>query len=176
MSLCLCCPWIILCPFALPQAEFSELNLAAYVTGGCMVDMQVMRNGTKVVRWVVPTFLENWVFWRDLRASRMISGSSWYLKENSYDDLEVSQKRWKVWFDTSGFVPGLNCKLCHLVIASSPDPSSLIFRFFLVLHLLIKERWLIFISVHLCLLFYQPSFTVNSALHSLVYLCRSWCL
>ncbi|XP_074864230.1 synapsin-3 isoform X3 [Carettochelys insculpta] len=31
------------------QAEFSELNLAAYVTGGCMVDMQVMRNGTKVV-------------------------------------------------------------------------------------------------------------------------------
>ncbi|NXH18994.1 SYN3 protein, partial [Bucco capensis] len=32
------------------QAEFSELNLAAYVTGGCMVDMQVMRNGTKVVR------------------------------------------------------------------------------------------------------------------------------
>lgn len=32
------------------QAEFSELNLAAYVTGGCMVDMQVVRNGTKVVR------------------------------------------------------------------------------------------------------------------------------
>ncbi|NXX80930.1 SYN3 protein, partial [Urocolius indicus] len=32
------------------QAEFSELNLAAYATGGCMVDMQVMRNGTKVVR------------------------------------------------------------------------------------------------------------------------------
>ncbi|RMC03068.1 hypothetical protein DUI87_20261 [Hirundo rustica rustica] len=32
------------------QAEFSELNLAAYVMGGCMVDMQVMRNGTKVVR------------------------------------------------------------------------------------------------------------------------------
>ncbi|KAJ8791618.1 hypothetical protein J1605_020340, partial [Eschrichtius robustus] len=31
------------------QAEFSELNLAAYVTGGCMVDMQVVRNGTKVV-------------------------------------------------------------------------------------------------------------------------------
>ncbi|KAL6036465.1 hypothetical protein STEG23_034176, partial [Scotinomys teguina] len=31
------------------QAEFSELNLAAYVTGGCMVDMQVMRNGTKIV-------------------------------------------------------------------------------------------------------------------------------
>lgn len=35
---------------SLLQAEFSELNLAAYVTGGCMVDMQVVRNGTKVVR------------------------------------------------------------------------------------------------------------------------------
>ncbi|NXN16775.1 SYN3 protein, partial [Indicator maculatus] len=39
------------------QAEFSELNLAAYVTGGCMVDMQVMRNGTKVVRSFKPDFV-----------------------------------------------------------------------------------------------------------------------
>ncbi|XP_036107871.1 synapsin-3 isoform X1 [Molossus molossus] len=39
------------------QAEFSELNLAAYVTGGCMVDMQVVRNGTKVVRSFKPDFL-----------------------------------------------------------------------------------------------------------------------
>ncbi|XP_077024758.1 synapsin-3 [Tamandua tetradactyla] len=39
------------------QAEFSELNLAAYVTGGCMVDMQVMRNGTKVARSFKPDFL-----------------------------------------------------------------------------------------------------------------------
>nr|XP_055110428.1 synapsin-3 isoform X1 [Symphalangus syndactylus]XP_055110429.1 synapsin-3 isoform X1 [Symphalangus syndactylus]XP_055110430.1 synapsin-3 isoform X1 [Symphalangus syndactylus] len=40
------------------QAEFSELNLAAYVTGGCMVDMQVMRNGTKVVsRSFKPDFI-----------------------------------------------------------------------------------------------------------------------
>ncbi|KAK2539591.1 hypothetical protein Q9233_001631 [Columba guinea] len=38
-------------------AEFSELNLAAYVTGGCMVDMQVMRNGTKVVRSFKPDFV-----------------------------------------------------------------------------------------------------------------------
>ncbi|XP_021409624.2 synapsin-3 [Lonchura striata] len=39
------------------QAEFSELNLAAYVVGGCMVDMQVMRNGTKVVRSFKPDFV-----------------------------------------------------------------------------------------------------------------------
>ncbi|KAM9312564.1 synapsin-3 isoform 2-T2 [Gastrophryne carolinensis] len=39
------------------QAEFSELNLAAYVNGGCMVDMQVMRNGTKVVRSFKPDFV-----------------------------------------------------------------------------------------------------------------------
>uniref|UniRef100_A0A8D0FH37 Synapsin III n=1 Tax=Strix occidentalis caurina TaxID=311401 RepID=A0A8D0FH37_STROC len=39
------------------QAEFSELNLAAYVTGGCMVDMQVMRNGTKVARSFKPDFV-----------------------------------------------------------------------------------------------------------------------
>ncbi|XP_004589622.2 synapsin-3 [Ochotona princeps] len=39
------------------QAEFSELNLAAYVTGGCVVDMQVVRNGTKVVRSFKPDFI-----------------------------------------------------------------------------------------------------------------------
>ncbi|MBZ3871159.1 Synapsin-3 [Sciurus carolinensis] len=39
------------------QVEFSELNLAAYVTGGCMVDMQVVRNGTKVVRSFKPDFI-----------------------------------------------------------------------------------------------------------------------
>ncbi|XP_019583980.2 synapsin-3 [Rhinolophus sinicus] len=39
------------------QAEFSELNLAAYVTGGCMVDIQVMRSGTKVVRSFKPDFI-----------------------------------------------------------------------------------------------------------------------
>uniref|UniRef100_A0A2K5DIQ0 Synapsin III n=1 Tax=Aotus nancymaae TaxID=37293 RepID=A0A2K5DIQ0_AOTNA len=40
------------------QAEFSELNLAAYVTGGCMVDMQIVRNGTKVVsRSFKPDFI-----------------------------------------------------------------------------------------------------------------------
>ncbi|XP_038612178.1 synapsin-3 [Tachyglossus aculeatus] len=39
------------------QAEFSELNLAAYVTGGCMVDMQVIRNGTKVVKSFKPDFV-----------------------------------------------------------------------------------------------------------------------
>ncbi|RXN00444.1 Synapsin-3 [Acipenser ruthenus] len=36
------------------QAEFSEINLAAYVNGGCMVDMQLVRNGTKVVRSFKP--------------------------------------------------------------------------------------------------------------------------
>ncbi|XP_066489481.1 synapsin-3 isoform X1 [Tiliqua scincoides] len=39
------------------QAEFSELNLAAYATAGCMVDMQVIRNGTKVVRSFKPDFV-----------------------------------------------------------------------------------------------------------------------
>ncbi|XP_060101534.1 synapsin-3 isoform X1 [Heteronotia binoei] len=39
------------------QAEFSELNLAAYVSAGCMVDMQVIRNGSKVVRSFKPDFV-----------------------------------------------------------------------------------------------------------------------
>ncbi|KAM4676183.1 synapsin-3 [Discoglossus pictus] len=39
------------------QAEFCELNLASYVNGGCMVDMQVVRNGTKVVRSFKPDFV-----------------------------------------------------------------------------------------------------------------------
>ena len=32
------------------QAEFREINLAAYTESGTVVDIQVMRNGTKVVR------------------------------------------------------------------------------------------------------------------------------
>ncbi|XP_015283068.1 PREDICTED: synapsin-3 isoform X1 [Gekko japonicus] len=39
------------------QAEFSELNLASYVSAGCMVDMQVIRNGSKVVRSFKPDFV-----------------------------------------------------------------------------------------------------------------------
>ncbi|XP_078465784.1 synapsin-3-like isoform X1 [Lampetra fluviatilis] len=39
------------------QAEFSEINLAAYTETGCMVDMQLMRNGTKVVRSFKPDFV-----------------------------------------------------------------------------------------------------------------------
>ncbi|KAI4802951.1 hypothetical protein KUCAC02_006518, partial [Chaenocephalus aceratus] len=31
------------------QAEFSEMNLASYVTSGCMVDMQVNKGGTRVI-------------------------------------------------------------------------------------------------------------------------------
>ncbi|XP_041071827.1 synapsin-3-like [Carcharodon carcharias] len=41
----------------LEQAEFSELNLAAYVNGGCMIDMRLIRNGTKVVRSFKPDFV-----------------------------------------------------------------------------------------------------------------------
>uniref|UniRef100_A0A4W3JZJ8 Synapsin III n=1 Tax=Callorhinchus milii TaxID=7868 RepID=A0A4W3JZJ8_CALMI len=40
-----------------PQAEFSELNLAAYVNAGCMIDMQLFRNGTRVVRSFKPDFV-----------------------------------------------------------------------------------------------------------------------
>lgn len=32
------------------QASFSEINLAAYSQSGTVIDMQVLRNGTKVVR------------------------------------------------------------------------------------------------------------------------------
>ncbi|XP_008314183.1 synapsin-3 [Cynoglossus semilaevis] len=39
------------------QAEFSEINLASYVTSGCMVDMQVNKGGTKVVRSIKPDFV-----------------------------------------------------------------------------------------------------------------------
>ncbi|XP_069012694.1 synapsin-3 [Embiotoca jacksoni] len=39
------------------QAEFSEINLASYVNSGCMVDMQVNKSGTKVVRSFKPDFV-----------------------------------------------------------------------------------------------------------------------
>ncbi|XP_021341161.1 synapsin-like isoform X1 [Mizuhopecten yessoensis] len=39
------------------QAEFSELNLASYTDTGTMVDIQILRNGTKVVRSFKPDFL-----------------------------------------------------------------------------------------------------------------------
>ncbi|XP_071057931.1 synapsin-3 isoform X2 [Pseudochaenichthys georgianus] len=39
------------------QAEFSEMNLASYVTSGCMVDMQVNKGGTRVVRSFKPDFV-----------------------------------------------------------------------------------------------------------------------
>ncbi|KAL4225801.1 hypothetical protein ACF0H5_013791 [Mactra antiquata] len=39
------------------QAEFSEINLASYSDTGTMVDIQVTRQGTKVVRSFKPDFL-----------------------------------------------------------------------------------------------------------------------
>ncbi|XP_026996568.1 synapsin-2b [Tachysurus fulvidraco] len=39
------------------QAEFSEINLVAHTNGTCSVDMQVIRNGTKVVRSFKPDFV-----------------------------------------------------------------------------------------------------------------------
>ncbi|XP_036376399.1 synapsin-3 [Megalops cyprinoides] len=39
------------------QAEFSEINLASYVNGGCVIDMQAMRGGTRVVRSFKPDFI-----------------------------------------------------------------------------------------------------------------------
>ncbi|XP_077058726.1 synapsin-2b [Siphateles boraxobius] len=39
------------------QAEFSELNLVAHANGSCSVDMQVIRNGTRVVRSFKPDFV-----------------------------------------------------------------------------------------------------------------------
>ncbi|XP_051873312.1 LOW QUALITY PROTEIN: synapsin-2b [Pristis pectinata] len=39
------------------QAEFAEINLIAQADGTCMVDMQVFRNGTKVVRSFKPDFI-----------------------------------------------------------------------------------------------------------------------
>ncbi|XP_061839617.1 synapsin-3 [Nerophis lumbriciformis] len=39
------------------QAEFSEINLASYVTSGCMVDLQGSKAGTKVLRSVKPDFV-----------------------------------------------------------------------------------------------------------------------
>uniref|UniRef100_A0A3B5L0V8 Uncharacterized protein n=1 Tax=Xiphophorus couchianus TaxID=32473 RepID=A0A3B5L0V8_9TELE len=39
------------------QAEFSEINLASYVNSGCMVDMQVNKGGSKVVRSFKPDFV-----------------------------------------------------------------------------------------------------------------------
>ncbi|XP_071751335.2 synapsin-2b [Centroberyx gerrardi] len=39
------------------QAEFSEINLVSHSNGTCNVDMQVIRNGTKVVRSFRPDFV-----------------------------------------------------------------------------------------------------------------------
>uniref|UniRef100_A0A4W5RFV3 Synapsin III n=1 Tax=Hucho hucho TaxID=62062 RepID=A0A4W5RFV3_9TELE len=39
------------------QAEFSEINLASYMNTGCMIDMQAIRGGTKVVRSFKPDFV-----------------------------------------------------------------------------------------------------------------------
>ncbi|XP_036415235.1 synapsin-2b [Colossoma macropomum] len=39
------------------QAEFSEINLVSHANGTCSVDMQVIRNGTKVVRSFKPDFV-----------------------------------------------------------------------------------------------------------------------
>ncbi|XP_067287058.1 synapsin-2b isoform X2 [Pseudorasbora parva] len=39
------------------QAEFSEINLVAHANGTCSVDMQVIRNGTRVVRSFKPDFV-----------------------------------------------------------------------------------------------------------------------
>ena len=36
--------------FSALQAEFSEINIIAHANGSCNVDMQVLRNGTKVAR------------------------------------------------------------------------------------------------------------------------------
>uniref|UniRef100_A0A8D3BY65 Synapsin-3 n=1 Tax=Scophthalmus maximus TaxID=52904 RepID=A0A8D3BY65_SCOMX len=46
-----------MCPTSVFQAEFSEINLASYVNSGCMVDMQVNKGGTKVVRSFKPDFV-----------------------------------------------------------------------------------------------------------------------
>uniref|UniRef100_A0A8C6PBC8 Synapsin III n=1 Tax=Nothobranchius furzeri TaxID=105023 RepID=A0A8C6PBC8_NOTFU len=43
--------------FMFCQAEFSEINLASYVNSGCMVDVQVNKGGTKVVRSFKPDFV-----------------------------------------------------------------------------------------------------------------------
>ncbi|XP_064779486.1 synapsin-2a [Oncorhynchus masou masou] len=39
------------------QAEFSEINIIAHANGSCNVDMQVLRNGTKVARSFKPDFV-----------------------------------------------------------------------------------------------------------------------
>ncbi|XP_045070126.1 synapsin-2-like isoform X2 [Coregonus clupeaformis] len=39
------------------QAEFSEINLVSHANGTCNVDMQLIRNGTKVVRSIKPDFV-----------------------------------------------------------------------------------------------------------------------
>ncbi|XP_047430347.1 synapsin-2a [Mugil cephalus] len=39
------------------QAEFSEINVVAHANGTCNVNMQVLRNGTKVVRSFKPDFV-----------------------------------------------------------------------------------------------------------------------
>uniref|UniRef100_A0A672NUD7 Synapsin II n=1 Tax=Sinocyclocheilus grahami TaxID=75366 RepID=A0A672NUD7_SINGR len=43
--------------FKILLAEFSEINLVAHANGTCSVDMQVIRNGTKVVRSFKPDFV-----------------------------------------------------------------------------------------------------------------------
>uniref|UniRef100_A0A4W3IC45 Synapsin-2 n=1 Tax=Callorhinchus milii TaxID=7868 RepID=A0A4W3IC45_CALMI len=41
----------------LEQADFTDINLVAQADGSCIVDMQVIRNGTRVVRSIKPDFV-----------------------------------------------------------------------------------------------------------------------
>ena len=44
------------------QAEFSEINLASYSDSGTVVDIQVSRGGTKVVRYVLTYLFYTYLF------------------------------------------------------------------------------------------------------------------
>ncbi|XP_018621481.1 synapsin-3 [Scleropages formosus] len=45
------------CEIRMEQAEFSEISISSNVSGGCTIDMQVSRGGTRVVRSFKPDFV-----------------------------------------------------------------------------------------------------------------------
>ena len=56
------------------QAEFSEINLAAYSDSGTVVDIQVSRGGTKVVRCVLTyTYILSYYTVKQLVSSGRVS-------------------------------------------------------------------------------------------------------
>ncbi|XP_028661242.2 synapsin-3-like [Erpetoichthys calabaricus] len=98
------------CEIRVEQAEFSEINLASYVNGGCMVDMQLVRNGTKVVRSFKPDFV--------------------LVRQHAYSMTQGEDFRSLVIGLQYGCIPGINSLLSIYNFCSKPWVFSQLIKIF----------------------------------------------